>query len=262
MAINAIIDGVTYSGVDTILTGGKTVGLSVDSSGGNISELIDGTISAVSDADILNIRSSAFTYLSDLRSAEFANVRTIGANAFQYCSWLAHVSAPMCESMGGYAFMRCFRLAEISLPLLTSINGDSAFFEDSALITVNMPLLISVPKGTFSGCNVLSSVNIEKAQTIGVQAFAFNAIEMISLPECVTISAQAFFRCPKLLSVYLMGSSIVTLKNSDAFQWTPIDGSTSATGGVLGSIYVPASLLTDYQAASNWSYYSSRIVGI
>jgi hypothetical protein len=46
--------------------------------------------------------------------------------------------------------------------------------------------------------------------------------------------------------------------NSNAFSSTPIGG----YGLGAGSIYVPTSLLTSYQTATNWTYFSSRFVGI
>jgi hypothetical protein len=49
--------------------------------------------------------------------------------------------------------------------------------------------------------------------------------------------------------------------NSNAFASTPIGGYSTSTG-TYGSIYVPASLLTSYQTATNWTYFSSRFVGV
>ena len=43
---------------------------------------------------------------------------------------------------------------------------------------------------------------------------------------------------------------------------TPISNYTSSTGGVYGSIYVPASLYNDYVTDTNWSAYSARIVSV
>jgi len=65
-----------------------------------------------------------------------------------------------------------------------------------------------------------------------------------------------------LLSLYILLSSVCVLAKSNAFNSTPIAGYTTNTEGVYGSIYVPASLLSDYKAANNWSYFSSRFVGI
>jgi hypothetical protein len=45
----------------------------------------------------------------------------------------------------------------------------------------------------------------------------------------------------------------------NVFNSTPISNY-SASAGRFGSIYVPASLLTEYQTASRWSYFSSRFV--
>ena len=59
--------------------------------------------------------------------------------------------------------------------------------------------------------------------------------------------------------LYLTGSSLCKLSNSNAFSSTPIGGY-SASAGTYGSIYVPASLLTSYQTATNWAYFSSRFV--
>jgi len=41
---------------------------------------------------------------------------------------------------------------------------------------------------------------------------------------------------------------------------TPFSG--SGYYGKFGSIYVPASLVSEYKAAPNWSEYSDRIVGM
>jgi hypothetical protein len=59
-----------------------------------------------------------------------------------------------------------------------------------------------------------------------------------------------------------MGSSIPSLAYTNAFYSTPIAGYTASTGGVYGSIYVPASMLESYKTANNWSYFSDRFVGV
>ena len=61
-----------------------------------------------------------------------------------------------------------------------------------------------------------------------------------------------------------MGSSVCALNNINAFNSCPIRYSNyyRGDGYSYGSIYVPSSLLTDYQAATNWVTISSRFVGI
>lgn len=61
------------------------------------------------------------------------------------------------------------------------------------------------------------------------------------------------------MSIYLPGSSVVSLPTSTTFANMPV---TVSVDGLYGSIYVPASLLTSYKAATNWATVSARIVAI
>ena len=88
-----------------------------------------------------------------------------------------------------------------------------------------------------------------------------SALAAASFPRGRFIESNAFQSCIRLTSLYLTGSSVVTLRNSNAFSSTPIGGY-SATAGQFGSIYVPASLLSSYQSSTNWVYFSSRFVGL
>lgn len=102
----------------------------------------------------------------------------------------------------------------------------------------------------------------DRVINIGSYAFAYcSSLTTASFPACTSISAYAFSKCYNLKSLYLTGSSLCNLSNSNAFSSTPIGGY-SASAGTYGSIYVPASLLTSYQTATNWTYFSSRFVGI
>jgi hypothetical protein len=46
-------------------------------------------------------------------------------------------------------------------------------------------------------------------------------------------------------------TSVPTLRYSNAFSSTPIAGYTTSTGGIYGSIYVPASLYESFKTATN-----------
>ena len=76
------------------------------------------------------------------------------------------------------------------------------------------------------------------------------------------IYTSAFAYCARLLSLYLMGSSVCTL-NAGAFTGTPIRASSNYPGSSsYGSIYVPSSLYNTYSTATNWVTYSARMVSI
>lgn len=142
-------------------------------------------------------------------------------------------------SIGNYAFTDCVNLTSVSFPEATSI-GNSAFYYCNKLTSVSFPNVTSIGNSAFRSCPSLTSVSFPKATSIG---------------------SNAFYSCFKLTSIYLTNSTVCTLSNSNAFTSTPIGGY-SARASTYGSIYVPASLLTAYKNATNWTYFSSRFVGI
>ena len=141
--------------------------------------------------------------------------------------------------IGSHAFYYCSRLATVSFPQATTI-GVSAFYYCSRLATVSFPQATTIGASAFDNCSRLATV---------------------SFPQATTIGDNAFYRCVNLKSLYLTGSSVCTLSNSNTFTSTPIGGY-SASAGTYGSIYVPASLVDAYKSATNWTYFSSRFVGI
>lgn len=137
-------------------------------------------------------------------------------------------------------------------------------------------LITSVGAYTFANCSRLTEINLEKVETVGIMAFAnCRSLKEITLPAttlslrafsyCMNltsvtfpfvenIDAYAFYSCSKLSSAEIgtNNSAVCTLSNSNAFLGTH----SSLT------IYVPDSLITDYQTASSWSVLASRITGV
>ena len=134
------------------------------------------------------------------------------------------------------------------------ITGTISNYTNDWITTIN--------SGAFYGCSQLQTVSFPAATSISDAAFyGCRKLQTVSFPAVETIGSSAFIRCYNLKSLYLTGSSLCKLSASRAFSSTPIGGySTSA--GTYGSIYVPASLLTSYKTATNWTYFSSRFVGI
>jgi hypothetical protein len=140
--------------------------------------------------------------------------------------------------------------------------GSSAFTYCSRLTTVSFPVATTIGYSAFGYCSRLTTVSFPVATTISDYAFtSCSGLITASFPAATSIGGSAFNRCYNLKSLYLTGSSLCKLSNSNAFASTPIGGySTSA--GTYGSIYVPASLLASYKASTNWTYFSSRFVGV
>ena len=208
-----------------------------------------------------NIGAGAFQSCSRLTTVSFPAVTNIGASAFYYCKNLATVSSPAVTNIGASAFCYCNNLTTVSFPVATNI-GAGAFCYCNCLTTVSFPAVTDIKPYAFYECSSLTTANFPTATTIGVSAFYHcDNLATISLPVATNIESSAFRYCYNLKSLYLTGSRICTLSNSYTFSSTPIGGY-SKSAGTYGSIYVPASLLTSYKNATNWTYFSSRFVGM
>lgn len=140
---------------------------------------------------------------------------------------------------------------------------DKAFQYCTKLTTVSFPAATTIGNSAFYYCDLLTTVNFSAATSIGVNAFTYcSALTTAIFPNVTYIGGSAFRNCYNLLSLYLLGSSIPTLTNTYVFISTPISNYTTSTGGIYGSIYVPASLYDSYITATNWATYSSRFVSV
>lgn len=122
-----------------------------------------------------------------------------------------------------------------------SYIGDYAFYRCTSLTTASFPMVTSIGFSAFMNCSRLTTA---------------------SFPAATFVGSYAFYKCYNLLSLYLLGSSITSLENASTFKSTPISDYTTSTGGVHGSIFVPASLYDSYLTTTNWSLYSSRFVSV
>lgn len=188
-----------------------------------------------------SIGSSAFAYCESLSTIYFPEVLTLGNFAFEVCTNLTTASFPKVTEVGLYAFSRCTKLETVSLPAVTSV-GSFAFGSCSSLRTIYLSKVSFISNTTFNSCWKLSSAR-------------FDSLTKIS-------GSYAFRYCYNLLSLYLLGSSLCTLSNINAFTSTPISTYTTSTGGVYGSVFVRESLYSQYISATNWVTYRSRIASM
>lgn len=94
--------------------------------------------------------------------------------------------------------------------------------------------------------------------TVSASAFYHcGKLSKIILPNISAIYYSAFYGCECLQSVYLFSTSCVYLASANAFYNTPL-----TINSASANIYVPASLVETYKTAYNWSFYSSRFVGL
>ena len=259
------------SGTKTITENGthdvksyESVSVSVANSGGDTSSedgLVARNITSYTNDRVTTIGNYAFYSCSRLTTASFPAVTTIASSAFYNCTSLTTVSFPAATTISNYAFYSCFNLTTVSFPAATTIRS-YAFANCTGLTIVSFPAATTISNYAFANCTGLTTVSFPAATTIGSYAFhKCYSLTTVSFPAATTISSYAFANCSNLKSLYLTGSRVCTLLHSGVFSSTPIGGY-SVSAGTYGSIYVPASLLTSYKAATNWTYFSSRFVGI
>lgn len=221
-----------YSGIiDEIILSGP--GLSIGTSG-QFSNLYDTRHLKINDMETASYY--AFAYFTGRLStddgyAEFPDLIYASNQAFAYCSHMSCLSAPKLQTLGESAFNYCSKLQEVYLPNVETIST-YAFNYCSSLASVDFPKCSKLEESAFYYCVNLSEARLDTIQEI---------------------SNYAFYGCYALSDIHMSGiTSVPTLYDSRAFS--------NCTS--LAHIYVPTSLVTAFQTATNWSYYSSLISGI
>lgn len=227
----------------------------------SFSNAVERNVPFFHNSEITSLKPYAFFQASSLRGAILPECLHIKSSAFYQCNKLRFIDAPKCTSIGYMAFAYCSSLTSADFPECITQAG-SAFRQCTSLTFASLPKLSAFQSSAFYGCVALTDVYFPSARHIYGACFRnCSALESISFPMCTQIDDEAFRGCVNLISVFLLGSSRVYLSASNAFSSTPIGGY-SDIAGQFGNVFVPQSLLSAYQTASNWSYIASRIVGV
>lgn len=231
------------------------------------------SLTGVTTAPLYNIGSSAFASCGSLSSVIFStSMSGIGASAFMYTK-LPALNLERINDIGITAFRYCYSLSEFTAGYVGYIR--SSAFANCGLQRVSIssasPSILQYGTSAFLSCSSLSSVYISQNNSATYYSVAQGAFySCINLKFACFIGARAFvgsstfYKCNNLLSLYILTKStaITTLGNTNAFTSTPISTYTTSTGGIYGSIFVPASMYSSYIAATNWITYSSRFVSM
>lgn len=220
----------------------------------------------------------AFQYCRGLESVTIPTTFSTSSYTFYYCSSLKCVVLPtsanintyfvnysgvehvipgqQCSSISAYAFSNCLNLASITIPYYVSSFGNYIFQGcdrlQRAIIPSNTRATI-LSQGMFNSCDRLTTVIIpEKITTINGSCFyTCYSLSTLTLPSTVTtVSASAFSSDYGMKEYHFLSTTPPSL-SSDSFNSIPDDC----------VIYVPSASLSDYQTATNWSTYASRMVG-
>ena len=201
---------------------------------------------------------AAFTFCSKLTEVNFPLCLSIGKSAFYECENLTKINFPKCTYINSYAFSYCGNLTSVVFPMCTSVGEN--IFSCFSLISADFPICSRTGAFMFAGCFNLAHVNFPKCTYIDFYTFLNCNLSTINLPVCTTLDA-AFIMCSRLSSIILGASQVCNLLTSNGFSSTPYTGYSDYFSGIP-YIYVPASLVSAYQSATNWVYFSSYFSSI
>lgn len=158
-------------------------------------------------------------------------------------------------SVGAYAFYSDSNIVSVSFPNAVTI-GNEAFRSCSKLVNMNFPEATTIGQHGFRGNKVMTEAVFPKVTSLGGYAFRENtALTKVDFGQSPTISTYTFYGCTALDTLILRGDTVASLSGTNALTSTPIANGT-------GYVYVPASLVNSYKAASGWSNYAAQFRAI
>ena len=177
------------------------------------------------------------------------------------------------SGVSAYGLADCYKLKTITIHKDMTSIGDGAFNYCYSLVAAISPYGNTDALSCSYGYNMVCCSN-PSGVTSGRSESYMYSIESITVPDGTTSLVSSQFRSCISLKKVMLPSSITSIGNS-AFQecYSLIElHLKSSTPPTLGTnvlqktgpslvIYVPTASLTDYQGASNWSSYSSQMVG-
>ena len=175
-----------------------------------------------------NVRTYFFQNYTGITSFSSNKALQLHGYAFQNCSNMTSVNCPNCSKLEGSVFEGCSKLASITLSNYYSLSGGNQFRTCTSL--VNFDFWGSGTATTmFYGCSNLEFVDCKNL-------------------DLYNFAANTFQNCTKLKTLIIRKTSgVAALAATSAFNGTP-----GASGGSGLTVYVPNSLVSTYQTATNW----------
>lgn len=137
-------------------------------------------------------------------------------------------------------------------PYITSLT--SYFFAGWKVKSVNLPNLKSLGYNNYIANSSALQIIVLSRLTAGIPSSGFrgssSTLKTFDMgPSATGLGGYAFRDSTGLTTLILRNpSSVVTLNGTNVFDNTPF-----ASGKAGGTLYVPSSLISSYQSATNWS---------
>ena len=187
----------------------------------------------------------------------------IGRRAFYCCYALTTVEIPeTVQYIGTEAFDGCTHLESIQFHEGIRRIGKKAFWCCSALTSVELNEAITfVPEGAFGHCENLAFITLPCVDTIMKEGFAYaDGMTSVELPATTkALYTAAFANCRSLTQISC--KAVVPPGMLEPFYSGYIETS-PFLGCPIEEIRVPEESVEAYKAASGWSSYADKIIGM
>lgn len=233
----------------------------IETGGGDLDGFIEGTMTELTSG-VGTVGSHAFYKCTALTTANFPNATSIGDNAFYGCSALTTADFSNATSIGNNAFYQCRALKNVDFSKVENVK--SYGFYGAWNVPLNFPNATSIGQNAFNGCSNAKTAFFPKI--VSVPQYAFNGCNVcgsIELSSATSIAAGAVSSCYRLTTLILRSETLCTLTNTSAFTncyhfHGTVNSSYNPDGLQDGYIYVPSTLVAEYQAATNWSTFADQ----
>lgn len=119
------------------------------------------------------------------------------------------------------------------------------------LTSLNLPALATIAGYAFYECQ-LAYLTLPSLTEIPYNGFRqYKGLVTADLPALKKIGSNGLYQCTNLTSLILRSSTLCTIASGSVLTGSKIINGT-------GYIYVPSSLLSQYQSATNWSAYAAQ----
>lgn len=156
---------------------------------------------STSDFTILGTTVSPFNGIYLTAYEDGGRCTELFSTAFRDCTSLRSVTMPSCSIVGENAFFNNSSLTAVNLPLAASI-GRSAFNFCSSLRQISLPSVTEVESNVFFGCTSLTSIDLPALTTIFDYRFkSIGSLVTASFASATEVGQSAFQSCTSLSSV-------------------------------------------------------------
>lgn len=167
--------------------------------------------------------------------------------------WSQRLVLPDATEIDQYACYSWPGLVSVDAPNVTEVGLYA--FSNSTLATFNLPSLQVIGQKGFNYCSNLGNnyptLELPYVTDIGDNAFSNCGLRDVVLPNVQNIGSNAFSGN--------YGMQSLTISRDDGVCTL---GNTGALPSSIQHIYVPAALVDQYQAATNWTTFSAKISAI